>query len=256
MEFRILGPMEVREAGVEVPLDGVKPRTVLAALLLARGNFLSDTELRAMVWADHAPATMSAQIYTYVSRLRKALGPGTALVRRHPGYQLRPGAAAFDFAEFEALTARGQAALHADRYEQARRQLRAALDLWRGPALADVADPLAEAEGPRLEEARVCAVEALVEAELATGRHAAVLPELTRLVRQFPLRERFRAQLMTTLYRCGRQAEALDLYERSRRMLDDELGVQPGAELRAVHQAILTADSSVLHRPRLPAFRH
>ena len=255
MEFRILGPVEVRDGGVEIPLDGVKPRTVLAALLLARGNFLADAELRAVLWADNAPATLSAQIYNYVSRLRKALGPDTPVVRRAPGYQLRAGAASFDFAEFETLAARGQTALHTDRYEEARRLLRGALDLWRGPALADVADPLAEVEGPRIEEARIGAVEALVEAELATGRHADVLPELTRLVQQFPLRERFRAQLMTTLYRCGRQAEALDLYERSRRMLDDELGVQPGADLRAVHHAILTADSSVLHRPGLPAFR-
>ncbi|MFD0200203.1 MULTISPECIES: AfsR/SARP family transcriptional regulator [Saccharothrix] len=142
--------------------------------------------------------------------------------------------------EFQEQAALGRSALAAGRYEDAARLLRAALRLWRGPALTGVSEHLAAAEAPRLEEARIAALESRIEADLALGRHAQLLPELTRLVRRHPLRERFRAQLMTTFSRCDRQADALVLYEEGRRMLADELGIDPGSLLREVRLAILT----------------
>ncbi|MFP3987280.1 AfsR/SARP family transcriptional regulator [Streptomyces sp. E11-3] len=248
MEYHLLGPVEVRDQGTTIPLDGEKQRTVLAALLLTESGFLSDNELTVLLWGSRPPGTHSAQIYNYVSRLRKTVG-STSIVRRSPGYQMQISTASLDLLEFEELAARGQGALAAGRYEEARRLLGAALALWRGPTLADVSEYLSNAEQPRIEEARISALESRIEADLAVGRHAQVLPELTRLVGQYPLRERFRAQLMTSLYRCDRQAEALALYERSRQMLAEELGVGPGALLREVHHAILTADCD-LDAPR------
>jgi DNA-binding SARP family transcriptional activator len=245
VQYRILGPVEVRDGDAEVPLDGAKQRTVLAALLIAEGRFLSDAELSALLWGEHPPATLNAQIYNYVSRLRKTLGTDVSITRRSPGYLIRIGGSWFDLLEFEKLADTGHAALAAKRYETAGRLLRSALDLWRGPALANVSEYLTDAEGPRIEEARISVVESVMEADLAVGRHAQVLPELIRLVGQHPLRERFRAQLMTTLYRCGRQAEALALYEQSRRMLAEELGVEPGVLLREVYHAILVADPAL-----------
>ena len=245
VEYRILGPVEVRTGAGRIRLAGVKQRTMLTALLLATGKFLSERELNRLLWGSQPPATCDAQIYNHISRLRKALGAGVITARRGPAYQLSTDGASFDLAEFEALAARGQVALRAGRWEDASGLLRAGLARWRGPALADVSEHLANAEGPRLEEIRVNAVESLIEAELAMGRHTQALPELTSLVARHPLRERFRAQLMTTLYRCDRQAEALAVYEQSRRLLADELGIEPGLRLRDVHHAILTADPAL-----------
>jgi DNA-binding SARP family transcriptional activator len=244
-EYRILGPVEVRNGGIEVPLDGAKQRTVLAALLISKGRFISDTDLSTLLWGSNPPATLNAQIYNYVSRLRKNLGSNTRITRRTPGYLMRIEMASFDLLDFEKLATSGQASLQARRYEDAGRLLRAALALWRGPALANVSEYLTNAEGPHIEEARISVIEGLIEADLAMGRHVQVLPELTKLIGQYPLRERFRAQLMTTLYRCDRQAEALALYEQSRRMLVDELGIEPGIRLREIHHAILTADPAL-----------
>ncbi|MFD9716487.1 AfsR/SARP family transcriptional regulator [Streptomyces sp. NBC_00690] len=241
MEYRILGPVEVRDGGTTIPLDGEKQRTVLAALLLTETGFLSDTDLTSLLWGSRPPGTHNAQIYNYVSRLRKTVG-GANIVRRSPGYRIEISTASLDLVDFEKLAKRGQGALAAGAYEEARRLLRSALALWHGPTLADVSEYLTNAERPRIEEARISVLESRIEADLAVGGHAEVLPELTRLVGQYPLRERFRAQLMTALYRCDRQAEALALYEDSRRMLAEELGVGPGVLLREVHHAILTAE--------------
>lgn len=241
LEFRILGPVEIRRDGVALKLDGSKQRTVLSALLMAGNRVLPDTRTSEYLWGERPPCTYNAQIYTYVSCLRKILGPAVHITRHSPGYLFQPGDSWFDFAEFEDRAARGRAALLAGRYEESSDLLRSALRLWRGPALADVSESLQAIEVPRLEEARLAAIENRGEADLALGRHAELLPELIGLVRRYPLRERFRAQLMTIFYRCDRQADALALYEEGRRLLADELGVDPGARLRDVHQLILTA---------------
>ncbi|QES48308.1 regulator protein [Streptomyces venezuelae] len=253
MEYGILGPVEVRDGGVDIPLDGPKQRTVLAALLIAEGSFLPDSELSRFLWGERPPRTLHAQIYTYVSRIRRTLGPRAVISRRPNGYLMEIGAASFDLVEFRKLATRGQLELIAGRYPEAAGLLRAALALWRGPVLANVSEQLAATEGPPIEEARISALASRIEADLAVGMHLQVLPELTRLIDRHPLHERFRAQLMTALYRCDRQAEALALYDSSRRRLATDLGLEPGPLLREVHQAILSADPA-LHRPA--ALRH
>lgn len=255
IEYRVLGPVEVVRDGKDVPLDGAKQKTVLAALLLAEKSFLTDGQLTDYLWGERHPATVNAQIYTHVSRLRKILGPGVDVKRRAPGYLLRPGEFRLDLRDFEEDARLGLAALAAGRYEESSRRLGAALERWRGPALADTTDQLVAAERPRLEEARVSVLESRLEAELALGRYAQTLPELTRLVRQYPLRERFRAQLMTGFYRCDRQADALGVYQEGRRILAEELGVDPGSGLRAVYHSILTSAAD-LSAPRAATARH
>ncbi|MDH6113711.1 DNA-binding SARP family transcriptional activator [Kitasatospora sp. MAP12-15] len=239
MEFQLLGPVEVRQGNDAVPLSGTKIHTVLAVLLLNRGTVVSDERLSNALWGWDPPATRSAQIYTYVSRLRKRLGPEVDLVRHAQGYLMHPGSARLDLEEFERSSGLGREALEQHRYYDASVHLRSALALWQGPALANVTDYLSDAERPSLDEARVVAVEDRIEADLVLGRQRELVPELTGLLAEHPLRERLRAQLMTALYRCDRQADALTVYQAGRRVLAEELGVDPGPVLIAVHQSIL-----------------
>lgn len=255
VEYRILGQVEARHEGRPLPLPGAKPRTVLSALLLAGDQVVYDSQLGDHLWGHRAPATMNAQIYTYVSRLRKLLAPHARITRRSPGYLMETGSAWFDLAEFTDRSRRGHRALAAGDHRGAVSLLDSALSLWRGPALADVCAPLADAVRPHLEEARITALHGRFEAGLALGGHAALVPELTRTVRAYPLQERFRAQLMTALYRCHRQADALAVYEEGRALLQGSLGVDPGALLREVMLAILRSDPALLGpaRERAPA---
>ncbi|MEV0260343.1 BTAD domain-containing putative transcriptional regulator [Streptomyces sp. NPDC050617] len=254
MEFRVLGPLSVALDGVEIPLDGEKQRTMLAALLLARGRMMPDSRLSTLLWGLRPPATVTSQIYTYISRLRKRLGPGVELRRRHPGYVLDTRTARFDLTEFEQRAALGHGDLAAGQYESAAARLRSALDLWHGPALSNVAEFLESAELPALEEARMSALEGRIEADLELGRHARLVPELTRLVADFPLREQLRAQLMSALYRCARQADALAVHQEGRRLLREELGIDPGPVLRETYQSILTGGLAPVP-PRRPGPR-
>jgi SARP family transcriptional regulator, regulator of embCAB operon len=231
MEFHVLGPVGARIDGVEVGLDGAKQRTVLAALLLSENHLVPDSRLSTALYGWNPPTTASAQIYNYVSRIRKHLEPGVEITRMRPGYLLRAGDSWFDHIEFERLAVQGRAALQAGAHEQAATSLRAALVLWRGPALADVSEHLAASEGPRLDEARLTVLEDCAQAELALGRHRQLVPELTALVAAEPLRERLRDLLMTALYRCERQADALRVYHEGRRLLSQKLGVDPGVGL-------------------------
>jgi DNA-binding SARP family transcriptional activator len=255
MEYRVLGQVEVRHEGKQLPLYGAKQRTVLSALLLAGDRVVYDSQLGEHLWGRKAPATMNAQIYTYISRLRKTLGPHARIVRQSPGYLMQTGLSWLDLDEFTDQSQRGHAALDVGDYEQAVSLLDSALSLWRGPALANVSSHLAEAVRPQLEEARITALTGRFEAELALGRHALLVPRLTQLVREYPVQERFRVQLMTALYRCDRQADALALYEEGRRLLAGSLGVDPGARLREVMLAILNSDPKLLGllRERSPA---
>jgi DNA-binding SARP family transcriptional activator len=246
MEYRILGPVVVSDEGRQLALFGAKQRTVLTALLMAGDLVVYDTQLGEHLWGQNAPATMNAQIYTYISRLRKVLGSHAQITRHSPGYLMDIGSSWFDLHEFTELSQRGHEALAAGDYEQASASLSSALSLWRGPALANVSTHLAEAVRPHLEEARITALTARNEADLALGRHVALVPKLTQLVRQYPLQERFRAQLMTALYRCDRQADALALYEQGRRILAGSMGVDPGALLHEVLLAILHSDPKLL----------
>ncbi|WP_329390042.1 AfsR/SARP family transcriptional regulator [Streptomyces sp. NBC_01716] len=239
MEFSVLGPVRVTSTGREIPVPGRKQRTMLAALLLAGGRPLSDDRLTAVMWGGRAPATVGAQLCTYASRLRTRLGPAAELRRVGSSYRLGVIDGFVDAAEFDRLARAGHEALRAGRPEVAAPLLRSALGLWRGPALDGVTQQLRDAEVPQLDEARTSALESRIEAELALGEHRGLVPELTGLVARYPLRERLRAQWMTALYRCERQAEALAAYQEGRRILVEELGVDPGPALTAAHHAVL-----------------
>ncbi|MEV7185663.1 BTAD domain-containing putative transcriptional regulator [Kitasatospora sp. NPDC093102] len=259
MEFSLLGPVEARRNGKPIGLSGTKMRTLLAALLIARGRVVPDARLSWLLWGAYPPTTMNAQIYTYVSRLRKLLEPEVAIVRRAPGYAIETGDSLIDAVEFERLERESRAALQAHRYEEAGALLDRALGLWRGPALANTTDLLVEQEESHWEEVRAAALENRVEAGLALGHHQHLTAELVRLVGDFPLRERMRAQLMTALCRSGRQADALRVFHEGRHVLADELGVDPGAELTGTYQAVLNGSldtapaESVTRAPREPA---
>lgn len=239
MEFHLLGPVEARREDLRIAVSGAKMRTLLAALLLARGRVVPDSRLSALLWGPNPPATMSAQIYTYVSRLRKLLGPEVSLERRAPGYALVTAGSRLDVVEYERLDRLGRKALREHRYDEAGTLLRHALDLWRGPALANVTEFLAEEETAHWSEGYAASLENRLEADLALGRHQQVTAELVRLVAEFPLRERMRAQLMTALCRCGRQTEAFHVFHEGRKVLAEELGVDPGRDLMDTHQAAL-----------------
>jgi ABC-type transport system substrate-binding protein/DNA-binding SARP family transcriptional activator/streptogramin lyase len=241
LEFRILGPFEARRDGRALELPAGKSRGLLALLLLHRNEVVSVDTLVDRLWGERPPATAAKNVQVYVSHLRKALGDGTLLTRT-PGYLLRLEPGQLDVDRFQALLeeARGQ------QPAQAAERLRAALALWRGEPLADFRyDSFAQEEIRRLEELRLAALEERIEAELALGRHEDVLSELESLARANPLRERLQGQLMLALYRCGRQAEALEAYRAARRRLVEELGLEPSPELQRLERAILAHDPTL-----------
>lgn len=246
MRFGILGPLQVTDLeGREVALGGRKQRSVLALLLLHAGAVVSNERLIDELWGEHTPATARKTLQTYVMRLRKALG-NELLVTRPGGYLLQTAHAEFDLERFESLVAAGRHALAGGEPDQAAELLGGALRLWRGPPLADFTyEPFAQGEIARLVESRIAALEDRIDADLARGKAAALVGELEALVRQHPLRERLRAQLMLALYRGDRQADALAVYQRTRDHLTDELGLEPGAPLRSLQQAILNQDPSL-----------
>ncbi|MFI5836575.1 BTAD domain-containing putative transcriptional regulator [Micromonospora sp. NPDC051300] len=253
MEIRILGPVKVLSGTTEIGLKGSKQRTFLAALLLAGERVLSDSTLSEMLWGSRPPATYQAQIYTYASQLRRQLGRSARIARQGTGYVLTVGSAWFDYREFERRHRAGRAALQRGEHEQAADLLRSALGLWRGPTLADVSAPLGERERPGIEEVRIEALAARIDADLALGRHREILPELISIVGAHPLRERFRAQLMTGLHRSDRQAEAFDVYYQGCRLLQEELGVDPSPTLRSAYELLLHADGDRAPQPAPPA---
>ncbi|WP_305148988.1 AfsR/SARP family transcriptional regulator [Kitasatospora aureofaciens] len=240
LEFRLLGPVEAVAGGREIRLDGAKQRSVLAALLLSDGRLLPDERLSALLWGWDPPATWTAQLHTYASRLRGRLGPQVDLVRRAPGYRLDIGPARVDLNEFRRDAELGRRALEAGEHARAAELLSTALAHWRGAPLTGVTAHLAEKELPALEESRLAALEDRIEADLALGGHRAAVPELRGLVAEHPTRERLRGQLMAALYRCDRQSDALEVYDAGRRLLAEELGVDPGPTLRRLHQQVLT----------------
>ena len=255
MEFRILGPVEVRAHGRPLAVAGGRQRALLALLLLHAGEPVSRDRLIEGLWGARPPGGAPKTVQAVVSRLRRALGGEAGrLVSGTSGYRLLVEPDELDLERFERLCAEGRRALAAGRPERAAARLGAALEEWRGPALADVSlEPFAAPEVARLEELRVGAVEDRIEAELALGRGAELVGELEGLVARDPLRERLRAQLMLALYRAGRQGEALDSYRDTVLTLDAELGVRPGPELERLQQAILAHDPALLRSASAPA---
>jgi DNA-binding SARP family transcriptional activator len=241
MDFRVLGPLEVRDRGRPVELRRRKPRALLALLLLRPGETVSSDALIDALWGEQPPRTARAALQNYVAQLRRAVGPGV-VVSQGGGYLLEISSEQIDLGRFERLTAEGRAAEGKERVEK----LREALGLWRGPPFADLAfEPFAALEAPRLEELRTAALEDLIDAKLSLGSGPGLVPELEQLILEHPFRERLRGQLMLALYRAGRQAEALEAYQATRRTLVDELGIEPGAPLRELEQAILRQDRSL-----------
>ena len=250
-EFRVLGPLEALADGTPVKLGGSRPRAVLAVLLLHSGQVVATSRLIDEAWADDPPETAANVVQGYVSQLRKELGRDV-IETREPGYVLRLEHDALDLHRFERLVSDGSELLEQGRAEDAAVLLREGLALWRGPALADVADEgvLLQAAA-RLDELRLLALERRIEADLASGRHADLVGELEELTAEYPLRERPRALQMLALYRCGRQADALAAYRAVRETLVGELGLEPGPEVQELERAILQHDPSLdLERSR------
>jgi DNA-binding SARP family transcriptional activator len=252
MDFCILGPLQALDEGHVVTPRGTKQRALLALLVLHANETLSTDRLIDELWGEHPPTTAIKTLQVHISHLRKTLARGSdngadgVIVTRHHGYELRLDPERLDSHQFELLVAEGRAELAQGRPECAASALERALSLWTGPALADVAyEPFAQREIARLADLRTAALEQLVEAQLELGRHEEVVPRLEALIREHPYRERLHAQLMLALYRCDRQADALQAYHDARRSLVEGLGIEPGERLRELEHAILAQDPTL-----------
>ncbi|HUH08499.1 MAG TPA: BTAD domain-containing putative transcriptional regulator, partial [Egibacteraceae bacterium] len=251
MEFRALGSLSARRDGHRVAIGGPKQRMVLALLLMSANRAVTADRLIDGVWGDDSPPAARHTLHGYVSELRKVLGG--QLERQSGGYALRVEPDQFDVLRFEALAAEGRRLAHDDPVAAAE-QLAEALGLWEGAPYADLAyEPALQGEIRRLAELRLEAVETRIEADLAAGRHQAVTGELEALTREHPFRERLWSQLILALYRSSRQAEALRAYRRIRKLLADELGLDPSPELQALEQRILAQDQDLTPAGPLPA---
>src|SRR4051812_44586182 len=230
MDFRILGPLEIRQNGRALPCKGAKQRLLLAALLLHANEVVSSDRLIDALWGDNPPATATKALQMHISQLRRLLAPDI-LVTRPPGYELRVADDELDLERFDTAVRQARTALGQRHLREAADLLASALAMWRGPPLADLSfEEFLQPEIARLEELRLAALEDRIEADLALGRHGELVAELEALAVEHPLRERIHAQLMTALYRCGRQADALGVYRETRRRLVDELGLEPNRE--------------------------
>jgi DNA-binding SARP family transcriptional activator/tetratricopeptide (TPR) repeat protein len=257
MQFALLGPLEVRDGDAVVPLGGGQQRALLALFLLHANETISRDRLIHELWGERPPATAAKALQGHISALRRLLEPdrergggGRVILTRGTGYELRLESEQLDLARHERLRGEGRRALAEGRPEEAAARVREALALWRGPPLADVAyERFAQGEVARLEELHVATLEDRFEADLAAGRHADVVGELELLVGRHPLRERLRGQLMLALYRAGRQADALAVFQETRRALVEELGIEPSRELQQLERAILRQDTALDRRP-------
>jgi WD40 repeat protein/DNA-binding SARP family transcriptional activator len=257
MDFRILGPLEALEEGHPVALGGGRQRALLAVFLLHPNETLSTDRLIDELWGEDPPSAAAKTVQVRISRLRKALAGdrrNELLVTRDRGYELHVDPGGLDSQRFERLAAEGRAELAAGEPGRALAAFEEALSLWRGDPLADLGyEQFAQLEIARLRDLRDAAREQLIEAKLALGRHAEVVGELQALIAENPLRERLRGQLMLALYRCERQADALQVYQDARRRLVEELGIEPGQALRQLERGILAQDPALQLKPARPA---
>ncbi|MDJ0347300.1 AfsR/SARP family transcriptional regulator [Streptomyces sp. H10-C2] len=254
LELRVLGPFEAAANGRTVDLGGPQLRGVLARLAVVPGRTVSVGTLVAELWGERPPEDAHRTVRTYVSRLRAALrraagaGAQELLVTRPPGYLLRMDPAMVDAVRFDRLAALGREALEAQQPQLAVQRLTTALGLWRGDAFAEFGHlPAIAAEATQLERSRLSAVEARIEAALVLGLDAQVAIELEGLVRTHPTRELLWGQLMTALYRSGRQAEALAAFRTARAVLIEDHGVEPSPRLVEIHRQVLQHDAALSH---------
>jgi DNA-binding SARP family transcriptional activator len=245
LSARLLGPLSIERAGKPIPLGGRAQQALLARLLLDANRTVAIDRLIEDLWGDEAPASAVKMVHIHVSKLRKLLPAGT-LVTRAPGYALEIEPEALDMVRFERLRQQGRP--------------HDALELWRGPALAEFDEPFATVESARLDELHLATLEDRIDADLAAGRHPGLVGELEALVARNPLRERLRSQLMLARYRSGRQVEALAGYREFRELLATELGIEPSAALRDLERRMLQQDPALDLPPAHPvherALRH
>ena len=264
MEFRILGPLEVSDEGRRVEIGGHKQRALLASLLLHANEVVSLDRLIDELWGETPPPTAAKTLQAQVSRLRRSLNGdedpaahmrGPLQTRGH-GYVLTVEPGQVDADRFQGMLEEARRARAEGKPEEAAEELRRALALWRGPALADFAyESFAQTEIARLDELQLTALEERIEADLALGRHAELVGELEALVARHPLRERLRGQLMLALYRSDRQAEALHVYQEGRLALAEELGLEPSQGLQRLERQILEQDPELAAPARRPGPR-
>ena len=255
MHFRLLGPLEVDADGLPVSLGGARARALLALLLLHRNEVVPLDKIVDELWAE-PPKTAAQVVRVYVSNLRKALEPPQVILTRGSGYLLQVGADNVDVDRFDALRTEGHRLLAAGEAAQAAEALGEALALWRGAPLQDFAyERFAQSEIGRLEELRLATFEDLFDAKLAAGGDSELVADLDHLVEANPLRERLRAQLMLALYRSGRQADALEVYQRGRRHLVDEVGLEPSESLRRLQARILRQDPELDRQSARPPLK-
>jgi DNA-binding SARP family transcriptional activator len=245
MIFGVLGPLLVDDGVEQRTVSAAKQRIILAALLLAANRIIVAGDLVDLVWDEPPPRSHRAALHNYLTRLRRSMGAaGPRLETRSPGYLLRlEDDSESDLRMFERHARAAQAAVDAALWERAGAAARDALDLWRGTPLIDVpCDSLHHAWLPTLRERRLQLIEWRIESDLRRGLVCDVVTELQQLTAAYPMRERFHGQLMVALSSTGRQGEALTVYQRARQQLVDELGIEPGPELRRVHQLVLAGE--------------
>ncbi|MET9324309.1 AfsR/SARP family transcriptional regulator [Streptomyces sp. NPDC003038] len=263
MRIQVLGPLSAEVNGGSIVPTAGKPRQVLSLLALYPGRVLPVPTLMEEIWGTQPPQSALTTLQTYILQLRRrlgtAMGPGApggakeVLATRHGGYLLQIPPDRVDVHDYERLVREGQAAFESGDSRLCAARLRAALDLWRGPALVDVrVGPILDIEVMRLQESRLGTVERRIDADLRLGRHTELIAELTELTARHPQHEGLHAQVMVALYRSGRQATALDVYRRLRARLIEDLGVEPSPQLQRLHQAMLAVDPQldVLAGPR------
>ncbi|MFJ9864505.1 BTAD domain-containing putative transcriptional regulator [Streptomyces sp. NPDC101165] len=257
LRFEVLGPVTVTSHGRSLPIGGARQRTVLALLLLNSGRIVPVDTLVDAVWNDHPPATARTQIAIVIAALRKTFkSQGAAedtIVTAHPGYLLRPDGHSVDVLEFTRLVKTAETAVQQGRLPEAAGAYTQALALWRGPAFAGISSSLVEDEAARLEGHRLNAYDDATAVQLELGNHHDLVPELTSVVREQPLRERTRHHLMLAQYRSGRRAEAMATFREARAQFIEELGMEPGPDLQGLHDAILRDDPSLAPAPAVPA---
>jgi DNA-binding SARP family transcriptional activator/pimeloyl-ACP methyl ester carboxylesterase len=244
MEFRVLGPVDIVEAGAPLPIAAGKQRALLAILLLNANKTVARDQIVDDLWGENVPESAQKMVQIYVSQLRRAL-PEPRLHTRAPGYMLEVRDAELDLQKFERLVADGRTALSTGNPADAADLLERSLALWRGPALAEFSEPFARHESARLEELRLSALEWRIAADLELGGHEDLVGELETLIARHPLRERLRAHHMLALYRSGRHAEALASYQAFRRKLDDEVGIEPSSSLKDLERRMLRQDPAL-----------
>lgn len=253
LQFGVLGPLRVSRGGADLPVGGRQQRIVLAVLLLEANSVVSTTRLTDAILGEHPPPGHATTLQSYIFRLRALLEPGrgrgvrAGVLRTEPGgYRLDTSTARVDATVFEHAVRNGQALFERGDYAAASAMLASGLALWRGAVLADLADlTLVAPVSARLDGLRLTALQARIDADLALGRHAGLIGELDQLIAAYPLQERLHAQRMLALYRSGRQADALTSYRHLHRLLRDEVGISPSADLQLLHQAILDQDATL-----------